>query len=59
MKNNNTVVETISSLAFEIAFMKLFLVERNLVGEYAEWSNERVALFNSFNELDLEKESEQ
>lgn len=59
MKNNNTIVETISSLAFEIAFMKLFLVERNLVGEYAEWSNERVALFNSFNELDLEKESEQ
>jgi hypothetical protein len=59
MKNNNTVVETISSLAFEIAFLKLFLVERNLVGEYAEWSNERVALFNSFNELDLEKESEQ
>lgn len=58
MKNNNTIVETISSLAFEIAFMKLFLVERNLVGEYAEWSNERVALFNSFNELDLEKESE-
>jgi hypothetical protein len=58
MKNNNTVVETISSLAFEIAFLKLFLVERNLVGEYAEWSNERVALFNSFNELDLEKESE-
>lgn len=36
-----TVTTVIMNIAFENAMLKLFLIERALGGEFAEWMNEK------------------
>lgn len=43
-----TVTTVIMNIAFENAMLKLFLIERALGGEFAEWMNEKTIQYRTF-----------
>jgi hypothetical protein len=54
IEKEEAYMEIIGNTAFQMAFYKMFLIERNLVGEFSEYTNEKMMDFQSFNPSDTE-----
>ena len=54
IEKEEAYMEIIGNIAFQMAFYKMFLIERNLVGEFAEYTNEKMMDLQSFNPSDTE-----